>query len=403
MVFGVVSAIPLCLAAYWSVRLAAADRFSRADSIQDVERATRLAPANPRYLLRLADLQVGEGQDASQLLRQAATASPLDSTVWLQLGLQAELKGDIAAAEQALLHAAQLDRRFRPRWNLASFYVRTNNPQRSWHWANEALQIGQPADFAAVFRLCWTLNSRADDIWRYAIPKTPVVLDQYLRFLLAENKLDAAEPVSMQLVEVAQAPQVQSLLVYSDAVIAAKRAASALSCWNRMSRRGLLPYPAIEPSTGKSLVNGNFDHAPIGLGFDWRLSNIVGLSVKYDETTPHLRIAFSGKQPESCEPLAAWVLMQPLRTYRLTCRYETVGIPPGSGLKWQLFNSANGAQIIPDAPSLAHEGQTTAQMEFRTPEAFQLGRLALAYQRAPGTIRIEGSVQIANVSLEFAP
>ena len=170
-----------------------------------------------------------------------------------------------------------------------------------------------------------------------------------------------------------------------------------------MSQRGLLPYPVIDPSTGTSLVNGNFEHAPIGFGFDWRLANLPGLSVHYEETTPHLRIAFSGKQPESCEPLFAWVALQPLRKYRLTCRYETGKIPPGSGLKWQLYSAANGGQLIPDAPSLSHEGQTTAQMEFRTPEAFQIGRLALAYQRAPGTVRIEGSVQLANVSLEFAP
>ena len=64
---------------------------------------------------------------------------------------------------------------------------------------------------------------KAADIWRYAIPKTPVVLEQYLQFLLADNKLDAAEPVAAQLVEVAERPQVNSLLVYSDATIAAKR------------------------------------------------------------------------------------------------------------------------------------------------------------------------------------
>lgn len=397
------SAMPLCLAAYWSIRLAAADLLSRADSIPNVERAAHFAPANPRYLLRLADLQVGDGRDASPILRQAVKASPLDSTVWLQLGLQAELNGDIAAAEQALLRAAELDRRFRPRWNLASFYVRRNDPRQSWHWANEALRIGQPGDFAAVFRLCWSVSAQADDIWHYAIPKTPLVLEQYLQFLLAENKLDAAQPVAAQLVEIADTAQVQSLLLYSDAAIAGKRVAPAISCWNRMSRRGLIPYPVIDVATGKSLVNGDFAHAPLGLGFDWRLANLPGVAVHYEETTPHLRIVFSGKQPEFCETVVALLALQPLRKYRLTYRYDTVGIAPGSGLKWQLYNSAEGAQIIPEAPSLSHEGETTAQLEFLAPATFQLGRLALVYQRAPGTVRIEGSVNLANVSLEFAP
>ncbi|MDQ6708729.1 MAG: hypothetical protein M3Z85_22450, partial [Acidobacteriota bacterium] len=166
------------------------------------------------------------------------------------------------------------------------------------------------------------------------------------------------------------------------------------------SRRGLLPYPVIDPSTGKSLINGNFQHAPTGLGFDWRLANIEGVSINYDAISPHLRIEFSGKQPESCEPLIAWVALEPLRKYRLACRYETAGIPPGSGLKWQLYSAANGAQIIPGEAAMA-------AVEFGTPESPQPGpqlwRLALVYQRAPGTVRIEGSVRLAGVSLEFAP
>lgn len=404
---GIISAILLCFAAYWSIRFAVADHFSRTGSLDHIHLSTRLAPRNARYLLRLAELEASEGLDASPALQQAVAASPLNSTVWIQLGLQAEQMGDMAAAGKALLRAAQFDLRFRPRWELASFYVRRNDPEQSRHWAREALRIGGPAEFPAVFRLCWNVGARAEDIWREAIPKTPVVLEQYLGFLLAENKLDDAAPVAAQFVDIAEPSQVQSLLAYCDAAIVAKRAGEALYCWNGMSRRGLLPYPAIDPSTGKSLVNGKFQRPPIGLGFDWRLANIGGVSVNYDETNPHLRIVFSGKQPESCETLVAWVALEPLRKFRLACRYETAGIPPGSGLKWQLYNAANASQIIPDAPSLSQENQTTATMEFRTPEGvskdFQLWRLALAYQRAPGTIRIEGSLRLTGVSLEFAP
>jgi len=228
------------------------------------------------------------------------------------------------------------------------------------------------------------------------------LMERYLGFLLTENKLDAAFPVAAQLVEVAQASQAPSLLWYCDAAIAAKRAGEALSCWNRMSRRGLLPYPALDPSGGKSLVNGRFQNAPINRGFDWRLANIEGISINYDETTPHLRIEFSGKQPESCEPLNAWVALEPLRKYRLACRYEAAGIPPGSGLKWRIFSQNDGTPIT---------SQNLDAMEFRTPEGTQPGppheaqlwRLALTYQRAPGTVRIEGSIRLAAVSLEFAP
>ncbi|MDQ2900967.1 MAG: hypothetical protein M3Y07_14385 [Acidobacteriota bacterium] len=388
-----ISAPFLCLAAYWSVRLAIADHLSRTNSLHNIQLATQLAPGNAPYLLRLAELEAGEDKDPSLPLQKAAKASPLNSAVWIQLGLQAEQKGDMAAAEQSLLQAAQLARLFRPRWELASFYVRRNDPQLVWRWAEEALQIAPPEDVAAVFRLCWNANPQADAIWREAIPKTPAVMERYLGFLLTENKLDAAAPVAAQLAEVAQASQTPWLLAYCDAAIAANRPGfqdAALSCWNRMSRRGLLPYPPLDPSAGKSLINGNFAHAPTGRGFDWRPANIEGVSVNYYQTNPNLWIEFSGKQPESCEPLSTWVLLEPLRNYRLTCRYEAAGIPPGSGLKWRL-----GTQFT---------SQTPATMEFRTPEGAQrLWRLALVYQRAPGTVRIEGSIRLASVSLEFAP
>lgn len=402
------SLFPLCLSAYWSVRLAAADHFSRTSSIPDVQRSIRLAPGNALYLLRLAELRAGEGNDASPDLRQAAEASPLNSAVWIQIGLQAEQKGDMVAAAQALHRAARLDRQFRPRWDLASFYVRRNDFQQSRQWAREALLIGPPEDFPAVFRLCWSVGAPAEVIWRDAIPKTPVVMERYLGFLLAKNELAAASPVAARLVEVAEASQVRSLLLYCDAAIAGGRASEALSCWNGMSRRGLLPYPAVDPSAGRSLVNGNFQRAPMGHGFDWRPTPMEGVSVDYDELSPHLRIAFSGKQPESCEPLTTWIALQPLRKYRLRCRYESVGIPPGPGLKWQIHRPANGAGILPDVPVLSHEGQTMVDMEFQAPEAVedgavQLSRLALVYQRAPGTVRIEGSLRLLDVSLDLVP
>ena len=391
-------------ALYWALRLAAADHLSSSNSPRNIRLSTQLAPGNVHYLLRLAELEATDGQDPSATLKQAVQASPLDATVWLQLGLEAEQKGDISTAEQALLRAAQLDRRFRPRWDLASFYVRRNNARQSWYWANQALQIGRPEDFAAVFRLCWSLNPKAEDIWREAIPKIPVALEQYLAFLLAENKLDAAAPVAAQLADLAQTPQVRSVLVYCDAAIVAKRPAPALACWNRLSRRGLLSLAAVEPSAGKFLANGNFEQAPTGLGFDWRLAGIEGISVQYDQTNPHIRVAFSGKQPENCEILSVWTVLQPSRTYRLASRYETDGIPPGSGLAWQIYNAENGAGIMTQTPSLSHQGQTTAETQFRTTEREnQLSRLALVYQRAPGTVRIEGSLRLSSVSLEFAP
>ena len=57
------------------------------------------------------------------------------------------------------------------------------------------------------------------------------------------------------------------------------------------------------------ITNGDFATEPSGHGFDWRLAHPPGVT---DIALPGAhRIVFSGKQPESCELLRQFVVLEP--------------------------------------------------------------------------------------------
>src|SRR5690242_16815482 len=118
----------LAVASYWSCRLAWADQLSRSADPVSVARAVRLAPGNEEFHLRVARALDKRGEDPTLALESAAALNPFDAGVWMRLGLRAEMRGDFDGAERDLLQAARISRQFEPRWTLANYYLRRNDP-----------------------------------------------------------------------------------------------------------------------------------------------------------------------------------------------------------------------------------------------------------------------------------
>ncbi|MGH9660030.1 MAG: hypothetical protein ACRD96_15890, partial [Bryobacteraceae bacterium] len=185
-------AAALAFATYWSLRLAAADHYVRRNTLDDQAAAVRLDPHNAEQRARLAEHQAAAGLDPKPSLEAAARLNPRDSSIPIRLGLRAEFEGDFARAERHLLEAARVDRLFDPRSTLMNFYFRRARGDAFWHWAREAFAVGY-GDRAPLFRLCWRMTTDADLI-AGVLPAQLSVRLEYLRFLLAERRLAAAEP-----------------------------------------------------------------------------------------------------------------------------------------------------------------------------------------------------------------
>jgi hypothetical protein len=213
----------------------------------------------------------------------------------------------------------------------------------------------------------------------------------------------AADQVVDQLLPMADSSSQPVFLYYCDLRIRSgiERAAEI---WNALCRRGIIHAEQTHATDNPVIVNGNFRQEPLYHGFDWLLNSIAGVSHQYDAYLPGMRILFSGQQPEFCQPLLHFVLLQPERRYRLAYTYKGDGIQPGSGLKWQLFVDAAGRDILPESSDgFSQTGQSHSEIEFNVPRSFNWGRLTLTYQRRPGTTRVEGSLTLLEVSLRPTP
>ena len=391
-------------ACFWTLRLGYADRLFYTGSLEGVKRAAELVPDNGRYLARWAamlDQSENDRRASLAALAAAVACNPRDASSWIELGLRAEMDGDFAKAESNLLEAARVDKQYGPQWALVNFYFRRNDAEKFWVWAREAAAMSF-GDATPLYRLCWRFVKDPAVILNRAIPDQPQSLLRYLEFLLADDLLDALEPVGQRVAERASQHDLPVLFASCDRLLGARRLPGALRIWNALCQRGLVPYQALEPEKGLSLTNPDFAALPVSHGFDWRLHNPQGVSWSRGESPPLLRITFSGKQPESCEILGQLVPVLPGKQYGLGFRYRTFGIAPDTGLRWRVFDAMTSAELGSPSRDLSNEQEAEDVLMLLTPAGTRLVRVVLMYQRTLGTTRIEGSVSLRRVRLEFA-
>jgi len=390
LTLALLSLLALGTAAYWSIRLARADYLGRQLSPEAVQRATRLSPGDARHHRGLAALDHDRRLSA---LGRAVALNPRDSAAWIDLGLEAEARGDLPRAEKALIEAARVDLTFQPRWTLANYYFRRELHESFWHWARQAAAMSY-GDATGLFALCWSTTPDPARISQQVAGDRAGLLQQFLEFLLAGNHLEAAETVAHRLNGVGGPEVAAPLLAYCDRLLEAGRLGPAVRTWNALASRGLIGLAALEPEAGRVLTNGDFSAPPRGRGFDWRFHRVEGVSVTRTSEPAGVRLAFSGRQPEDCELAAQFLPLRPGTAYRLSCRYRTAGVPEPSGLEWRI----SGARSAP----VSSQDWRDATLEFVAAAAAP-SRLALHYRRAPGTTRIEGALWIARVGLEPRP
>ena len=366
-------ALPVvCLlgAASWtSLQLSRADLLFRTNTTASVQEAALLDPRNGRYQAWLAELLEFDGADSSAALDAASRLTPMDSRVWIRRGLNAELAGNAARAEELLLHAAAIDRLMEPSWTLMNFYFRQGREELFWTWSQRAFAMSYD-DRTPLFELCWRMRPDAEVILERALPQDYASRRRFLEFLINRNEMAQAAGLAVRLSS--QATEADPLFTtLATRLIQQGQAEPAVRVWN------VFAEDKLDPAKSASVTNGDFRRQPKGEGFDWRLHPAHGVTLRRGASG--MEVVLSGHQDDSATLLSQTVPVLPGRRYRLNFRMSgpagvRVRVGEQAGDDGLLFTSGN-------------EGLIT---------------LGVEYKRPTGQVRAEGSVLLNGFRLELA-
>jgi hypothetical protein len=378
------------LGIWYSWGLLRADNLGRLDTEESLRAAIRIEPDAWGFYMRLTQFDEAHAQ---QLLETAIKLNPYNADAHIELGLRLEAEGDYGQAEKLLLDAFAIDRTFTPRWSLANFYLRRENIPQFWVWARRAAEM--PSDSTgSLFELCWRVSPDANDVANKILNSNPDLIHQYVDFLLTKDQLQGAAEAARRLVAFG-APETDKTETFSviDRLLAANDGASAKNLWNALIEKHWVVADA------GALNNPNFARDPLPVGFDWALSAYSGL---HSWPGPSgLETEFTGEQPEDCTVAEQAVVLAP-GNYTMEYSYRTDGIPPDTGLRWQIVSVGSGSPMV-ESSDLSNETLSYGKLTFSIPPEKQLVHLRLQYQRTLGTPRISGTVVIPSIVIHAQP
>ena len=389
------AAVGFGTAGMYATRLALADYWYRQETVAATEKAIGLTPDQSAYRVRLA-LLAGDENPALAVasLRRAVELNPADGRAWVELGLRLEETGNSAGAERALLHAADVDRTYLPRWTLANFYFRRHDTDRFWQWAKATVPMiyGDPLP---LFHLCGRIREDGELIERLDI-HGPQLQAAYLFYLLGVGREDLVGPASLHLLRGQREEDTPLLLTVCDRLIEARRVDDASNIWLGLVCSGRLPF-GNGGERPAPITNGDFRASPTSRGFDWRLPAVEGVSAAREEGDGGLRLTFSGAQPEQTEPLVQFVQVKEKTAYDLKFSYRTATIGTASGLAWRVADEAG--PVLKQGDDLSSDAQSTGELAFVTPAGCRMVRLSIVCERRAGSARISGLIVLRGVAL----
>lgn len=126
--------------------------------------------------------------------RVTVTLNPRLAMAWIQLGLDDEAEGNLAAAEIELLRAARVDRQYIPAWTLTNFYFRRGDAVNFWPWARKAAARTFD-DYRPLLRLADAMEPSPSEV-ASRLGGTPPLLRAYMDLLIGARRLGAAEEIA---------------------------------------------------------------------------------------------------------------------------------------------------------------------------------------------------------------
>src|SRR6202011_6165767 len=204
-------------------------------------------PSNAEYrelLGRNLALLGANLDDAIASYQTAVHLNPYVARYWLDLAGAYQVTGRTSEQEQSIEQAVKADPTTpHVAWEAANFFLVQGDQQRALRNFRVVL-ANDPEAVDSALQLCWRATRDADQILDQALPRRPELYLSFLRLLISEQEVAAAENVWSHLIALNQEFSTKLAFPYFRFLIAKQEVTAAQSAWQQLAGvdRSLQPY-----------------------------------------------------------------------------------------------------------------------------------------------------------------
>jgi hypothetical protein len=383
----------VCLLGSWRMAVvASAAWLTREPTTPGVQAALRLTPDNSALRTMLGTLTaVSDPATSRAAFEQAVQLNPRNTEALINIGLEAEVRGDLHRAEAAFEAAMRVSRRFGPVWTHAGFAYRTAQEDQFWKSASAAANV-EHAALTPVFALCARTKATPSQMLARLRLRSPGGLASFVAFAPGENDAEALGRAAVQLAAFRREQDAPLLFSTCERLIESGAGAAAVAVWNAIVRMGATRLKVLDATSGVVVSNPECEPGPLR-AFDWRPGQAEGVAVARGPAGGGFRIELTGQQPPSVRLAELPMAVLPSTEYQV--RVVQSAPQATAGLRWRVVEVPSGMDLAHDAPELSAQPEHT--LHFTSGRDTRLARLVLEYVRAQGTTRLADSLLLKSV------
>jgi tetratricopeptide (TPR) repeat protein len=412
---GAILALAVCLfvlLCYQAGMLWLADRDTRSNTLQQLERGAALEPGNADAwdaLGRFRQLDFNNPDLAGALAdyQRAVRVNPLSAHHWMNLAGAYEASGDIEQARTAFQAARSVyPLSAEVAWNYGNFLLRQGESEQGYAEIQHAVRSDPKLLTLAISRT-WRSSRDVNVLLDQVLPADADAYLLALDYFASTKQIGPALVVWQRLVAQGKPIALSKSFPFFDELIAEDRSSDAVEAWiGALTMTGLNH----DEPLGHSLIwNGDFAQDFIGGGLGWRWHTPIGAEFAFD-TAPQTygvrsaQIFFGGGSNLELNEPQQYVAVEPNRSYRFHAYMRTESITTEMGMRFSITDPNHLAAVNIRTENLTGSHPWTAiDADVVTgPEThFLLVRLQREASRLFDN-KLSGAVWMADVSLVLA-
>jgi tetratricopeptide (TPR) repeat protein len=380
-----------------------ASRLAAEPDLSKLQEAIRLEPANAEYhdLLGRSLALSGENlDDGIANYRTAVHLNPYVARYWLDLAGAYQVAGHAREQERSVEHAVEADPTTpHVAWEAANFFLVQGDRERALRSFRVVL-ANDPEAVDSALELCWRATGDANRMLEQALPPMPDIYFSFLRLLISQGEVAAAENVWNHLIVLKQAFSTKLTFPYFRFLIAKQEVAAAQTAWQQLAGvdRSLRPYLA---SRENLLVNAGFEQNVLNGGFDWWYESNPHAALNIDTSVffngaRSLSITFDGHNPGDAS-IVQCVPVKANTNYEFSAEYKTEDIDSASGPRFAIRDAYSNTSYVLTDDLLGTNPWRMQQARFQTGPNTNLVLLKII--RLPADPLIRGRIWIDDLKL----